>query len=511
MKNIQLLLLVFLPFIVFSQSTLILPSGITPASNIPRLTNNAIKQLNSGNVGDLVFDLTFQQLRFFNGSTWEFIVNNPSPFATINSIKSSNNLTAPGISSDSENSIYLTGNFTDSLFLGQETIMPLGIKNSFILKTSPDKHVIWKELIYSSEDLNTIGITIDSLDNIFVYGTFSGLLSFKSFSTNSVGGKDIFIIKLDKNGVLKFGRRFGGVSDNVISSLKVSPNKTIYFCGNFNGSMPYAGSNRVSLGGKDGFIAEMDTLGNQISFNKIGGNNDEEIKDFCFSDNYNLVVGGGFRSTISVGTSTITPNFNSFENMFLATLNYQNNSWQWAIRLNTSGNNNGIKSITQGKNGAIFVAGYYSGSFSYDSGNFSSTNPISYAAAFLLQTSSGLNINWAQNFSGIAAEIGEKVYCNSNGDVTFLLNGVSSVIYSSYLIIPNKGLGDSHLFKFSKDGNFLFHKNFSSTNEESISNTFIDKNNRTYIIGTFTNMLRLDNSIIFSLNKKQNIFWGFYD
>jgi len=511
MKNFQILIFIIFPYFLFSQNTLILPSGIYPGANIPKLTNSAIRQLNSGSLGDLVFDLTFQQLRFYNGSQWEFVNGSENPIATINSLLSTDNASGTGIFTDSENGIYFTGNFNDSLILGQDTIQKQGLFNSFITKFSENKQVVWNGVISSTEGLNTKGIIIDSLDNIYVYGTFSGILTFKSFSSTSSGGEDIFILKLNKNGILKFGRRFGGVSDNVISNMKLSASQSIYFCGNFRGSMAFAGSNRTSSGGKDGFIAEMDSLGNQIKFNKIGGSNDEEIVDFDFSTNNNLVLGGNFQSSLTIGSSLLNPVVGVLDNLFLATLDVQSNNWQWAIKLNISGNNSGIKGISKGTNGAVYVAGYYSGNFVYDSGSLGSTSPSTFAAGFLFQTTSVLVINWVQKFVGNAAEIGEKVYCENNGDVTFLLNGVSNSINTNYMVIPKKGLNDGFIFKFSSFGNLLYKKDFASVNQEFITNVFIDKKNRTFVIGSFTNKLKIDNNSISSLNRKQNVFWGFFD
>lgn len=511
MKKIQLLLL-FISFYGFAQNVTILPDGIIPNSTISKLKYSEFNTIQNPQNGDIKFDKTFSQLRFYNGQSWNFLFNSDIPIASVSSSNSTNNSYASGICSDSENSIYVAGSFVDSLIYKTDTIISASTNNIFLLKTNSDNEFIWKNILKSTETVTVNGITIDSLDNIYIYGHFSGSLSYQTYNVTSFGGEDIFILKLNKNGQLLLSRRFGGSADNYLYNLKISPSNTLYFCGSFYGSMPFAAQNRVSSGGSDGYIAEMDTLGNQISFIKIGGSNDENIKDFSFTTNSQLVAGGNFGSNLTIGTSSITPLGSTFSNMFLATLNYSNFIWLWGIRLNTnnSGQTNSIKSIEKGKNGSIYVSGIFSGTFSFDLGSISAL-PGSAFAGFILQTSGGLNVNWAYKFSGGTAELCEDIKSDIDGNAIVILNGLSPILYSTYFNYSSKGNGDAQILKFSPIGNLIQRKVFASQNEESLNYLHLDAHGRTYFIGSFKNNLSIDNLKLKSVYDKSNVFWGFYD
>lgn len=510
MNKISLLILFILPLFVYSQNVTILPTGILPSSNILKLKYSELKNVSNPNIGDIIFDLTFSQLRFYNGSEWDFVYNNEQPISSSSSIKSSTDSYGIGICVDSDSSIYSLGSFTDSVFFNNDTLVTTAAQNTFIYKTSIDNELIWRDKISSTESLNTKGIQVDSLDNIYIYGSFSGTISYQTFSATTLGGDDIFIFKINKLGQLLHARRFGGTDNNSISSLKISPVNTVFFCGKFKGNMPFASINRVSSGGFDGYLAEMDSLGNQLSFIKIGGAYDENIEDFAFTVGTHLVVGGNFGSSLTIGTSNITPNPSSFGNMYLATMDFQNFTWEWALRLNSNGNFNEIKSLSTGFNGSIYVSGVFSGTFSYDLGSITSF-PSSVYNGFILQTSGSLNTNWAYKFSGYTLESCEKVISDNKGNAYFILNGLSQVIYSTFFNYSSKGNGDTQIVKLSPTGNLLGRKIFSSAHEETLKDINIGKDGKTYYLGTFKNKLIVDNIKLESIEGKNSTFWGFYD
>jgi hypothetical protein len=85
MIRILLLLLLFSTEL-FAQSTLITP-GTNGNIQLPNLTNAQIQAINNPQNGSIVFDKTFQVLRFFDGTSWVCVGCNPNSIQNIKYVK----------------------------------------------------------------------------------------------------------------------------------------------------------------------------------------------------------------------------------------------------------------------------------------------------------------------------------------------------------------------------------------------------------------------------------------
>jgi uncharacterized protein (UPF0333 family) len=74
---------------------------------------------------------------------------------------------------------------------------------------------------------------IDAQGNAYVYGSFSGTIELDvSNQVTSNGKRDIFLAKIDKDGVTQWLKNYGGSYDENAYSL-VENNGTIYLSGSF--------------------------------------------------------------------------------------------------------------------------------------------------------------------------------------------------------------------------------------------------------------------------------------
>jgi len=77
-----------------------------------------------------------------------------------------------------------------------------------------------------------VGITVDAQGNAYVTGTTSGA-NFPAIGTNTKtsGGNDVFVMKLDPNGVVKASALFGGSQDDFGNSIALSADGYLYVAG----------------------------------------------------------------------------------------------------------------------------------------------------------------------------------------------------------------------------------------------------------------------------------------
>ena len=125
------------------------------------------------------------------------------------------------------------------------------------------------------------------------------------------GIADFWVVKTDKNGVLKWEKCLGGPNDDEGVSICTAP----------FGYMAYGSTNPGSIGHEDAWLFSLDTLGNEITNKQFGGANyDYPASVFLFQNGYAAVgygVSDSFTEGINIGHSS-----GLIEDVFISYLNY---------------------------------------------------------------------------------------------------------------------------------------------------------------------------------------------
>ncbi len=167
------------------------------------------------------------------------------------------------ISCDSSSNIYITGDFTDSLYVNGHSFPSNGLGDSYVLKFSPEGEYIWAKSFGSNNEDVALSIDTDPAGNCYVTGYYVDRLSIEELSVNSNGGWDIYVLKLDPQGNPLWLRSFGGELNDIGYGLAVSPMGRVYIAGWFSGSVNLPDSSSlISAGGSDVFCYSLDFEGN---------------------------------------------------------------------------------------------------------------------------------------------------------------------------------------------------------------------------------------------------------
>ena len=262
--------------------------------------------------------------------------------------------------------------------------MVMTIKSSlflllFFISSSIFSQVINLEWAYSSGGNsydNGRAIVSDASGSIYIIGTFQSTVDFDPspafFNLTSNGINDVFIKKMDINGVLIWAVSIGNTQDDYGHSIALDAAGNVYVTGTFEGTVdfdPGAGTaNYTSNGLEDIFTLKLDANGNFVWANSFGGTMSDVSNSIALDGMDNVYTTGKFEGTIDLDPSAGTSNFtsNGASDIFVQKLDAAG-SFIWANSIGgTLGDNS--QSIDTDAAGNVFITGLYQGMVDFDPG-----------------------------------------------------------------------------------------------------------------------------------------------
>jgi hypothetical protein len=236
------------------------------------------------------------------------------------SLGSSGEDAVEGIAVDLSNNVYITGWFEGTMDMDPSSNNEFSLVSAsasidvFLAKYSPNGAFLWAIKFGGSQPDKGFGIDLDLNGNVFVTGTFRGVLDVSPLGSDdnitSMGSDDAFIAKFNNLGEFQWSRAIGSNLDEFATELKVGNGDNVFFSGYFQNTVDFnpgpGVSNASSAGISDGFLCALDNSGNFIWKKTIGGTGVDKISDIDLDPAGNIIVGGTFSSTtdLSGGSSS---------------------------------------------------------------------------------------------------------------------------------------------------------------------------------------------------------------
>jgi len=347
------------------------------------------------------------------------------------------------INCDSQSNIYAVGDFTDSLWVDNQSYSGFGLSDSFVVKYSNSGEVLWVKTFGSASEDVALSVGIDAVGNCYVGGYFVDTLTCQDTNVVSNGMWDAYVAKFDPLGNLIWLRSFGGTMNDIGYGLAASPSGRVYVTGWFAGTISFPnGSSITSAGGSDVFCCAMDTDGNYFWAQRGGRESVEYGYEVACDDAGNAYVTGVASLGSVFGAFTL-----SSDGMFVCKYN-PDGIEQWLapssgasvidIAVQPLANNDQYGMVC----GRLTNSGSI-GSFSYSTLNGSDD---AYWAKFDAYTGNWIDM---QSYGGILSDKGKDVDCEDypaflasfEGDAVFGSNNFSSNGESDIAL----GFGSGHM------------------------------------------------------------------
>lgn len=227
-------------------------------------------------------------------------------------------------------------------------------------------------------------VVFDDVGNIYATGYFDGTLGFKPGTTDSLsssGASDVFIAGYDATGENLFAVAFGGAQHDQGLDIAIDSENNLYVSGLFSGTVAFdpndSDSNgnfaeRTSAGDADVFIASYTSSGIFRFVRAIGGTATDLGLTIDVDAENNLYVAGSFRESVEFDPDDSNNDGDLAVRVaegngsaFLASFN-ASNEYRFAVSL--EGGSTEVRGISTLGSGTSFVTGSFSGLTDFDPG-----------------------------------------------------------------------------------------------------------------------------------------------
>ncbi|HQK58451.1 MAG TPA: hypothetical protein PLW91_01230 [Candidatus Pacearchaeota archaeon] len=181
----------------------------------------------------------------------------------------------------------------------------------FLAKYDKDLNFIWVKSWGGESNDYPVSLAISPNNELYLAGNFSGVLGMGNKKLISRGGSDIFFSKINKDGQVIFSKSFGGTKNDLASKIKIDSDDNLYITGLFRSVCDFdpqkTGQPLITVSdglASDGFLAKYTKEGDYLWARDLGGSVSLEsevqsVDDVAISANNKPVVTGYFYDVLN--------------------------------------------------------------------------------------------------------------------------------------------------------------------------------------------------------------------
>lgn len=269
---------------------------------------------------------------------------------------------------DESGGVYLAGAFQHPITFNSNTINPVGSGDTLLAKYDSAGNFIWAK--HSGDPgfySEAYGLARDGVGNLFVTGYFDDSITFGTTMLVSNGSHDLFVTKYDSSGNVLWARSGGGTGSDWGWAVATDKSGNSFVTGYFSGTATFSGTQLISSGSMDMYLAKFDPSGNLLWIRQGGGTGDDEGYDLTVDPDGNAVVTGWFTGSATFGTNHLGAAGGSSTDIFVAKYS-GGGDLLWVKQAGSISADYG-RNITHDAIGGLYLTGRFTGSASFDTIN----------------------------------------------------------------------------------------------------------------------------------------------
>lgn len=309
-----------------------------------------------------------------------FVTKTNSLGATQWSISPGNSVGAYGICADASGNVYVTGECSAVMNLGNGNLPFAGGSDGFLVKYNNAGVALWSIGFGGSGQDAPRACELDPNGNIVVVGGYIGAPTYGTFALPASGAySNLFVARFDQNTgavmnvftATNAGIVQGGWYEE--NDLRIDSCGNIYATGHFQGTANFGTLSVTSAGNDDVFLTKINPNGIFQWVVRGGGAGADQADGVALDKNWDVVISGHFAGNATFGTASITAVGNN--DMFVAKYASGNGALMYVQKGGGPGYEDSYGGCTVDNNRQVYVTGGYSdNNIPSNTTNFGSTN-----------------------------------------------------------------------------------------------------------------------------------------
>jgi hypothetical protein len=382
------------------------------------------------------------------------------------------------VCADQHGNVYATGEFYNSISMGNAVFTSSGNSDIFIARYTSSGTLVWARRVGGAGYDTGFGIACDTSGNVYVTGRFRNTVTFGTFTLTSYDVDDFFLAKYDSNGNCLWVYHPVSTSSDYGWSLAVDPAGNSYVTGYYTGNITF--TPLATMSAPSGFnilLTKINTSGTPVWATQSTGTFQNQGYSIAIDNSGNSYITGYFTNTTTFGTHSVTSN--GSRDIFVA--KYDNNGVaQWAHSAGGVSDDYGIGVCTDNL-GNAYVTGYFRNTINFGSGSISSVGADD---MFLVKYNPAGTALWTVRGGGASNDRGGSVSCDQYNNVYVTGFYYSNATFGSFNL-PTGGFNELFVLRYTSNGVIQLAKNVNGPNYEEGYCVFNDKRGSTYVSGMF--------------------------
>jgi hypothetical protein len=320
---------------------------------------------------------------------------------------------AYSVSADNSGNVFVTGEFQGTVNFGGNDLTSAGDHDIFLAKFDVNGNHLWSKHFGSTDDEYGRSASVDTFGNVIIMGNFKDTVNLGGSDLVNAGFRDVFLAKYDANGNHLWSKRFGATNAEYGESISIDNSDNVFVTGNFQGTVNFGGSDLISAGSYDIFLAKYDTNGNHLWSKGFGSTNIDFGHSVTVDSAGNVIATGTFYGVVNFGGDYLM-SWNS-TGMFIAKYDADGNHlWSKSFSSTMEEGMSSSNSISADKSGNVVIMGYFHGTINFGGINLTSEGDKD---IFLAKFNANGNHVWSKRFFSTDGADGYSVSADNSGNV----------------------------------------------------------------------------------------------
>lgn len=343
-----------------------------------------------------------------------------------------------------DDSVAVTGQFFGTMDLGGAPLTSAGKTDVFVGKVDSQGVHQWSKSFGDGESQEGLRVAVDSQGAVIVAGSLRGSADFGGGQLVSAGNKDVFLAKLDSAGAHQWSKRFGDGAPQDATGLAVAADGSLFLVGQFHGTIDFGGGPLVSQGSTDIFVAKLAPDGTHLWSMRHGDPQAQEATSVALPIDANapIVVVGSFIGAVDLGAKLLESAGNY--DVFVAQLDAAG-ATQWASRFGDA-EYQGADGATVDSLQNVILAGSFAGSIDFGGGPLASAGSND---AFVAKLDARGGHQWSKRFGSSAGQFIKGVTSDKSNAVLVGGHFAGSIDFGGGPFVASSATSDLFVAKFS--------------------------------------------------------------